>query len=935
MALICGEPGIGKTRLAAEAARAAHADGANVLFGQHDPEASGPHQGFGEALEHLGVHADELLAGFAAEARVAHAIAPGLARRVDGAPPGAEGAVAGNGQALFLAVATLLSAAARRRPLVLVLDDLHAADDSGVALLRHILLGPFPMPLLVLATYRPQELDPRAAGTLGDLATRLSALQLELGGLGAAAIRGLADDLGPGPAARSSALAATLRRETGGNPLYVSEILRGLPAEAGEGPASPPLPRSLRDAVQARVRALGEPVMELLELAAVVGPEFDPAALARAAGQDVEALAEPLGVAERAGIIDAGGAGARYSFAHAVIQRALYDSQPAADRGRRHRLVAASLEALARLGAPPPARELALHWSRARPPDARRTLVWTQRAAEKALAGVEPGVAERLFRHALELLDQVRDDDPGLRSELLVGLGEAQRRQGDPGFRETLLEAGRLADRFGDRERLVRAALANSRGIASSTGEVDGERIGLLERALAMLDPDDEDGELERASLLAALARELTFSDDPGRRARLAGEAVAIARRSGDRARLAAALIAGFMPAWSPDTVHERLADIRESLRLADALGDPVLQFHALHWQSVALLQTGDIPGARASVDREEELARKLGDAVAPWLASLDRCCLTAVVGTPAEAERLAERSLELGTESGQPDALAFYASQIACIRWHQGRLAELLPLAREIVATKPQIPAFRSLLALCHVEAGEREQAAEILRTDAAEGFRIVPVDLGWPTAMVTYAHVAAEVGDADSARILRDLLAGLSGQVAYTGMSVWGPVDWALGRLAAVLGRTEEARRLLGGVAQQAARDGSRLWQARALLSLAAELPGELERTPSLALRAAEAAALAGAGEIERRARLLTGTEPARDAVGADALDESALTPRQADVMRLVARGLTNPQIAEQLGISPATVKRHLEAVYDRLGARTRAEAVAKLMR
>jgi hypothetical protein len=112
------------------------------------------------------------------------------------------------------------------------------------------------------------------------------------------------------------------------------------------------------------------------------------------------------------------------------------------------------------------------------------------------------------------------------------------------------------------------------------------------------------------------------------------------------------------------------------------------------------------------------------------------------MVGTPAEAERLAEHSLELGTESCQPDALAFYASQIACVRWCQGRLAEVLPLAREIVEAKPEIPAFRSLLALCHVEAGKRDQAAAFLAADAADGFGIVPLDLGWPTAMVTYAR-------------------------------------------------------------------------------------------------------------------------------------------------------------------------------------------------
>lgn len=930
LVLVRGEPGIGKTRLAAEAARAAHAAGANVLYGHHDPEAGGPGQGFGEALEHLGAHADEgLLAELGPEVRALEAIAPGLVRRLPPAPDGAHPVAVGNGHALFLATASVLAAAARRRPLVLLLDDLHAADESTVALLRHVLLGPFPMAMLALVTYRDHELGERAAGVLGEVAVRLPSRELDLAGLDAEEIGALAEELGHGGSPRVGALAAALLRETKGNPLFVSEILRGLP-ELDEGAiTNPPLPRSLRDAVRARVRGMGDAAAELLELAAVVGPEFDAAVLERAAGRGPEELAEVLGAAERAGILDPRGAAGRYRFAHSVIQRSLCDSQAPAERGRRHRLIAEGLEALARIGSPPPARELALHWARARPPDAMRTVTWSRRAGEEALAALEPRTAARFFAQALEVLDQTRDD-PGLRSELLVGLGEAQRRQGDPAFRETLLEAGRLAERIGDRDLLVRAALANSRGIASSAGEVDGERVGLLERALAQVDPGDE---RPRSSLLAALARELAFSDDRERRTRLAAEAVAVARRSGDRAGIAAALIATFMPAWTPDSVRERLAEMRESVGIADELGDPVLQFHALHWQTVALLQAGEVAGARASFAREERLARRLGDAVAPWLASLDRCCLAVVTGTLAEAERLAERSLELGTESGQPDALPFYASQIACIRWHQGRLAELLPLAQEVVATKPQLPAFRSLLALCHVEAGERERAAAVLAADAAERFQGIPVDLGWPSAMVTYAHVAADVGDVEAARTLRALLSGLSGQVAYTGMSVWGPVDWALGRLAALLGDHEEARELLGGVAQRAERDGARLWQARALYSLAAELPCEPGDGPPQAARAAEVAALAGAAEIERRARLLVGDNGRGHAT--EPLDLSGLTPRQADVIRLVARGLTNQRIADRLGISQATVKRHLEAVYGRLGARSRAEAVAKLMR
>ena len=230
----------------------------------------------------------------------------------------------------------------------------------------------------------------------------------------------------------------------------------------------------------------------------------------------------------------------RYTFAHALIEHALYEARSAGRRGRIHRRVAEALEELC--GDDPADRvgELAYHWARATlPPDAGRAIAYAQQAGDRALAQLAPDEALRWYREALDLLDRASGDDLRSRAVLLLGLGDAQRQTGDPAHRETLFAAGRLADDVDAIDILVRSVLRNSRGWMSIAGGVDRERIEMLELALTRLGDSDSP---DRARLLALLRVEITWDAEFDDRLAMATQAVDMARRTGDDAALVDAI---------------------------------------------------------------------------------------------------------------------------------------------------------------------------------------------------------------------------------------------------------------------------------------------------------------------------------------------------------------------------------------------------------
>ena len=837
--LISGEAGLGKTTLVAEAARAASDDGTCVLFGHCEEDLATPYQLFAEALGHFVTHAtdEQLLAHVEAHGSELARLVPALAARIPDVSPSQATDADTERFLLFAAVVGLLVTASQHQPVVLVLDDLQWADRASLQLFRHLTAAEQTMQVLVLGTYRDSELSRShpLLDTLAALHRQHGVSHLELDGLDdsgvvsfleAAAGHAL-DDAGVG-------LAHAVYRETDGNPFFVSEVLRHLSETGaifqdvtGQWTSEATLdqlalPDSVRVVIGARVGRLGPDAERVLSTAAVIGRDFDLDLLARTTTTSEDTVLDILEAAAAASLVrELADAPGHYNFAHALIQHTLYEDLGPTRRARAHRQVGEALEGLcadrpgARVG------ELARHWFAATQPiDLAKAISYSRQAGDAALSALAPANALSYYTQALDLTGQADDSDPIVALDLAVGLGTAQRLTGDPAFRDTLLDASRRAAALDDTERLVAAALANNRGAESSPGEVDGERVAVLEAALVALGPVET---ADRARLLATLAVELAYCGDITRISTLADDAVALARCLDDPATLAHALNAHHIALRLPETLTARLDTTREAIALADAAGDPWTRFIALRQRLGTAIETGDGVERRRCATECHAIATRVGQ---PYLAWVDaQNCATRLLldGDPEGAEATAEEALAIGTESGEPDAFTIYGVQLLDVRIHQGRTEELVDLVAEAVAESPGLPALRAALARGYLDAGRGDDARALLEASAAVDFADLPRDELWLVGMSMWAHVAVGLGLTGAAALLEDILTPWAGQVPTAVVAVSESVDQCLGELAALLGRAADADVHFAAAEALARRLEAPFYVARALLERA----------------------------------------------------------------------------------------------------------------
>ncbi|HZQ86753.1 MAG TPA: AAA family ATPase, partial [Acidimicrobiales bacterium] len=458
VAVLTGEPGIGKSALARAFARRTYDDGAAVLHGACDEDLQAPYQPFIEAMRvYAADHAYDLARLGASAARLSRIVPelttliPGLTRR-EGGDPEIERLL------LFEAVVDLLSAAARQTPVVLVLDDLHWASRPTLQMLGHVCKARLPSVLVVLC-YRNTELAdaPGLWELLSDLHRLPAVATLNLGGLGVGDVQAYVDAAAGGES--DPGLGAVLFDKTEGNPLFVREMLAHL-----REVATTELPAEVRDVIDRRLYRISASARDALAAGAVAGPSFSFSVLERVpeVSDDPDVLVANLEEAAAAGLVREV-VGDRFRFSHALVREALYSGLTTPRRQRLHRSLAKALEALP--GPPDTERltELAHHYSEAAPlgcgEDAVRYLKSAAEGARDALA-FDTSVA--LLQQALEVVGAI--DDPGLRGrlelDLLLMLGPIQSAAfglGDPRITETYTRAEELAREVGDNGERFRA----------------------------------------------------------------------------------------------------------------------------------------------------------------------------------------------------------------------------------------------------------------------------------------------------------------------------------------------------------------------------------------------------------------------------------------------------------------------------------------------
>jgi tetratricopeptide (TPR) repeat protein len=344
---------------------------------------------------------------------------------------------------------------------------------------------------------------------------------------------------------------------------------------------------------------------------------------------------------------------------------------------------------------------------------------------------------------------------------------------------------------LGETDLLAAAAIAGNRGLNSVLGDVDAERVVVLEAALEGVGTRDS---AERARLLALLALELVDAGDFHHRKALADEAVAIARRLGDPAVIVNVLISSFFATVAPGTLTQRREAISEVRRLARELGDPVSRFWAESHHVGVSLEAGDRDELDCGFRVMEEVVAEVGQPFLRWVATYQGSWRALLASDTVGAERLALEALQLGNDSGQPEAAGLFGLQLLWVRAYQGRLGELIAFAAQTVADNPGNHGARAGLAYAYCEVDQVEEARALLDAETAAGF-VRPVNWGWLPDMTLWAAVASEVGDAEAAAVLGDRLAPWHDQVPYTGASVHGAVAMYCGGLARVLGRDREA--------------------------------------------------------------------------------------------------------------------------------------------
>jgi len=856
LVLVGGEPGIGKTRLAARFARRAFADGAIVLYGRCDEEGLLAQQPFAEALRHYvrACPTAELAGRMQLVSGELRRIVPELAERVADLPEPLAGDPEGARGRLFEAVCSLLCQAAEHTPVVLVLDDLHWADQSTLLLLKYLARYPQEARLLVLGTYRQTELDPShpLSAILAELGRERRLCCHALARLDRAAVSQLVD-IHAGDDA-SPELGRVVYEGTEGNAFFVVEVLRhlaesgaigtGADGEAGFGRLA--VPDGVKDVVAQRVRRLGPATHRLLVTASVLGREFELRVLQGLTPLHEDELLDSLEAAARASVIEevAGQAG-RYSFSHALTRDTLYETLTATRRAVMHRRVGDAIEEAYRADLEPYLAELAHHFASAGTSgDLERAIEYGTRAGEHATQQLAYEQAAGHYRETARLIEVV---DPERlqrrRCDLVIAQGEAERQAGDSAYRKTLLGGARLARELRDPERLARAALANNRGINSSGQGVDRERVTVLQAALDAYDAGDSP---TRAALLALLALELVVDEDSTERDRLNEEALSMARRIGDPRTLALVLTRRCVSQWVPvEKVAERRANLREAEEIADRLDDPLLTGHIAYLGAHAAMNSGDLDECDRLVARLHVVAEQLAQPFMRWYEMVVRAKRASIGGTGDEAERLAYAALEIGRRGGQPDCMLWFLGQLLAARFVQGTLdrgdphfPDLIPTPGASLPTNPEYIPTPSMSLL--VGSATSAILCEVGRVEDARGhFEFVMrdgLDRLQPdyTALVipVYASVAcARLGDVRRAARLHELLEPHRDRIVSTGAGWFGTTAHFLGLLAATMGRPDEAEAHFASAACTYESLGAAPWLAR----LGRDRATALHATPS----------------------------------------------------------------------------------------------------
>lgn len=833
--LITGESGIGKTRLADAFTSVARRSGATVAWGRCWEEGGAP--AFWPWAQILRSIHRELGPSVANALTLAqrHELARVVPEIGDPVQPGPDVIRDPSDNArfeLFAAVSATLVKAAGDRPLVVILDDLHAADEPSLLLLMYVAAAIEDVPILVLSIFRDEDLE------LGDVRTRLLGQVARTRVMRPLQPRGLdAGDValliaGIDGAEVSAAVAATIQRETEGNPLFVAELARLLADEdrLREDPAGLEwgvgLSAGVRAVIGRRLARLSDETRSLLADASVLGKEFSLEVFARLEGERPGDLIRRFDPAVRARILVQPLPGGPWRFAHALIREVLYSGIPISDRLALHQAAGEALEAAHVEDRDHYLAELAHHFVEAAPlAGAARAIDYARRAADRASAVYAHEEAARLYRLALGV-DTPSGGSEEERVRMLLGLGRAESLSGRvEAAKEAFREAADAAREIGLDEELAQAAIGyGGRFVWLRAGD-DVRLVPMLVEALRRLPEDDSP---DRVRLLARLSGALRDESPLDRRVAISADALAMARRIDDRRLLGYALVGRFSAIMGPDHIDE-MASIRLELANLDATTDDVqMRIQGLWPTLLRYIDDGDDRMAlRSAAEAYDRLVEEQRDPALRWSLGVFRTVLALLEGRLADAEALISQTITIGRRVQPWDAGFSELVATVALRREQDRLAEVVDALRIAVPRYPSYPLLGCVLAFVHAATGRQDEARRSVDGMVRDDFRSLPRDIGWAYAMVHLAEAAIALRARDAAAAIATHLAPFASlHASASGEVSAGPVSLTLGRLAAFERRLDAAITYLDAAEAWVTKTGADLWTIRVRVERAAVL-------------------------------------------------------------------------------------------------------------
>lgn len=824
VALLFGEAGVGKSTLAQEFTDEIAGQEVTVLVGRSTPQQLGAFEPFVEpvrsALDRLG---EGVLASLGDLGR----LVPGLFDiRGEALVPSRNDPVVDR-RMLFETIADLLRLGG---PTVLVLDDLHWADQGSLALLAHLAAAERLHDLMIIGTVRSTDVTTETSAALADLRRHGTVARADLTGLSRAELTQLVHHVAGSDATPS--LIETVGEATNGNPLYIRELTEHLlyrAADAGAAGTSPsPVPHGIRDTLRLRLAGLSADAQALLRGGAVLGPVFDVQLAGRLVGLDGEALLVAVEDALLSGMV-AEETATKARFSHGLVATAIYDGTPQLRRLGLHRSAAVAL-AERNPGVAGEIVDVARHWSIVADDDpaARVTASrWSVRAGDVASASASIDEAIAWYRRATALWDEPTADY----ADALMRLGSALTASGDVvGGHASLTLALETADQSGSAEVFARAALGLSASVRYT--QSDPARVAELEAAIARLDPTEM---VLRPALLATLKRQLGFVDSPDadRRRTEASALVAEAVAVPDVAEELLLSLGGLRDSLILDDPEPLGQLARNIIRVAAARQDlPALStgWYRQAWSAFELGQ-GDV--LRRAVAEYRAIAERLRRPYEMAMSANMVAALAQIEGRYADAEEAGQEALAHASAIEDGNFSWVYFANAGLRAFDEGHVEATFEL---MAAVRPQfagLATFEAGYAAMAAAAGHRELAEQLC--DAQIGEHGATLDANWSylsaerlPVVGMLAWACASLGDPGRAAILRDRLVRIADTgvraVRIAAVGAWiGPLDHHLGVLHRVLGDLDQADRHLTRALEVADAMNGGPAKVRSLLELA----------------------------------------------------------------------------------------------------------------